>query len=936
MTFGISRAALSRTALSRTTISVVALCCSTVALAGDEPLYEGAPGWVERVDLANIESDPTNTQIVNDTQIRITDGLHWKYVDTVFRVATLADLSNMGTLTAQWLPDKGDLIVHEITIQRDGEMIDLVALGETMDVLRRERGLERRVLDGSLTATMSVPGLKVGDELRLRYSVTNSDQALGDEVQSQAFLYRQPTKIADFARIRASWPKDMDVQYKAGPNYDLPAAQQSDGYKWLEISLPIEEAEDFPRDAPLRYRRGTLLQIGTFADWAEVSSTMAPYYQTSGTLNDLPELLAKVEAIRADYSTDLERAVASLELVQEDIRYLLNGMDGGNYLPQDVATTWDKKYGDCKAKTVALLALLEHLGIEGEAVMVSSRGGNTVPISLPVPGAFDHVLVRARIDGNHYYLDGTSLGANLKIVGNVPPFEYALPIRTAGAKIEPITQKLPRYPDLKLDLVLDSEAGGDLPTLVTFNMEMVGPFAAQMNAMADKLTFERKKQLGSRFASKTELIDVEIIEGDDDSEATMILTGLMEPLFKFDGRKGELDPFSLSDNLKFAPNRSRRAWREIPYTSGKPGRSIIRSKVILPVGEGEYSFEGESALDIEVGGRRYLRNVELAGSDLFVSEEVVNHGVEIAPEKFREERRKASNLARNDAKLIASDDVPRRWRFAQKGDRSSLKTLDSAYAQLIETDPDKPDPYLARAGFRFDTYDFQGALEDMNVVVEFEPTAEYHSQRSTVYSKLLDLNSSVVDLDEAYALDPTPWRAIHLANELIKAGDLERAREIVEYEDGDEEVRQELAFVMAELDAIEGDAEAGLWRITDLELDNPNDSSVLNAKCWYMGIWQVSVSEGISVCTKAVENSGKAAAILDSRAMMFLRNKMLDEALTDINAALDLRPDLTASVLLRGIIRLERGDKKGQGDIDDALARDPELGAIYRRWGFDI
>ncbi len=930
MTFGFSRSATSLIALG------CAICASTAAMAGDEPLYEAAPGWIEQVDLADVERDPTNTQIVNDRQIRITDGLHWQYIDTVFRVATLADLSNMGTLTAQWLPDKGDLIVHEISILRDGELTDLVAQGEKMEVLRRERQLERRVLDGSLTATMSVPGLQVGDELRLRYSVTSSDQALGDEVQSQAFLYREPTKVADFARIRASWPKDMDVQYKAGPNYDLPPVEQTDGHHWLEVTLPLEEAEDFPQDAPLRYRRGTLLQIGTFADWAEVSSTMAPYYQPGSELDDLPDLLAKAEAIRAQYSTDLERAVASLELVQEDIRYLLNGLDGGNYLPQDIATTWDKKYGDCKAKTVILLALLDHMGIEAEAVMVSSRAGNAVPISLPLPGAFDHVLVRANIDGNHYYLDGTALGANLKTVGNVPPFEYALPIRTAGAEIEPIRQDLPRYPDMQLNMVFDSKAGGDLPTLVTMNLEMVGAFASQMNAMADKLTYERKQQLGRRFATNTELLDVEIIEGNDDSEATMILTGLMEPIFEYDGRKGELDPFAMPENLKFAPNRSRRAWREIPYTPGAPGRSIIQSKMILPEGGGEFSFEGENSLDIEVGGRRYLRSVQLVGKELLVSEEVVNRGLEIAPEQFRAERRKASSLARNDAKLIASEDVPRRWRFAKGGDRSLLASLEEAYEQLIENEADKADPYLARAGFRFDTYDFKGALEDMNVVIEFEPTAEYHSQRSTVHSKLLDLEASVADLDEAYALDPTPFRAIHLANELIRAGDLDRAREIVEYEDGDEQVRQELAVVMAELDALEGDTEAGLWRFTDLELDNPNDSNLLNSKCWYMATWQVNVSDGVSVCTKAVENSGKSAQILDSRAMIFLRSGMLDEALTDINAALDLQPGLTASVLLRGIIRLERGDKGGQKDIDDALARDPELGVTYRRWGFDI
>ncbi|MEP5938748.1 MAG: DUF3857 domain-containing protein [Erythrobacter sp.] len=921
---------------SRTAVSLIALCCSAAGFAGDEPIYRDAPDWVQPADIADIERDPSNSQIINDRQIRISEGMHWQYQDIVLRVASLADLSKMGTITAQWLPDKGDLIIHEISILRDGETIDLVAQGETMEVLRRERGLERRVLDGSLTATMSVPGLEVGDELRLSYSVTRSDQALGNEVQSQAFLYREPNNLADFARIRASWPKDLDVQYKAAPNFELAEVEQSGGYNWLEVSLPLEEADEFPSDAPLRYRRGTILQIGTFADWAEVSSTMAPYYQVDGALAELPDLLARVEAIRSEYSTDLERAVASLELVQEDIRYLLNGLDGGNYLPQDVATTWDKKYGDCKAKTVILLAILKHLEIDGEAVLVSTRVGNAVPMSLPIPGAFDHVLVRAQIDGNDYYLDGTSLGANLNSVGNVPGFEYALPIQAEGAELEPIEQVLPRYPDYQLDMAFNGAAGGDLPALLTLKASLVGPQAAQMNAYSDKLTSDNKQQLGRRFASKADVLDVQIVQGSDDSEATVIVTGLLDPIFTFDGSKMELDPFALSDTLKFAPNRSRRAWREIPYAVGIPSRSIIRSEMILPADGGEFSFEGERQLEFEVGGRRYLREVKLADRVLSVSEELITQGGEIQPEAFRAERRKASSLARNDAKLVGTDNVMRKWRFATGADRDVLKPLQDAYAQLIENKPDEADSYLSRAGFRYDTYDFTGALEDMNTVIELEPTAEYHSQRSSVHSKLLDLDASVADLEEAYALDPTPWRAMHLANELIKIDDFDQAREILEYEDGDEAVRQELAFVLAELDALQGDAEAGFWRITDLELDSPNDSNLLNTKCWFMGTWQVNIEDGVSVCTKAVENSGKAAAILDSRAMIFLRNGMLDEALTDINAALDLNPGLTASVLLRGLIRLERGDKGGQSDIDDALARDPEIGLTYRRWGFDL
>lgn len=926
--------------VSHSAVSLIALCTSAVALAGDEPLYEPAPDWVEKVEVSTIERDPANNQIVNDTQIRIENGLEWEYKDIVYRIESLADLSNVGTLTAKWLPDKGDLIVHEISILRDGEVIDLVDQGEVMEVLRREQLLERKVLDGSLTATMAVPGLQVGDELRMRHSVTTTDQALGDEVQSQVFLWREPRKIADFGRIRASWPTDIDVSYKAGPNFNLPAAEEREGHKWIEVKLPLEEAEDLPRGVPLRYRRGTLLQIGTFADWAEVSSTMAPYYETEGQLDGLSDLLEKVEAIRADYSTDLERAVAALELVQEDVRYLMNGLDGGNYLPQDVATTWEKKYGDCKAKTVILLAILDYLGIESEPVLASIRAGNAVPISLPIPGAFDHVLVRAEIDGGQYYLDGTSIGANIKTVGNVPPFEYTLPIRASGAELEAIEQVLPRYPEVRTEIAGDASAGGDLPVLLTVKMHLVGLPAAQTNARADKLTDQAKKGMGQGIGrssgTSVDVIDVEIIEGGDDSEATVVVTGIATPMFNFKNGRGETTPTMLVNQIKFAPDRSRKEWRDIPFWIGRPNSTSMTFKALLPESPGEFELRGDEAIDVEVAGRSYSRRAMLKGNEMVVTESLVNRGGEIAPEMFREERRKAAKLARQETKLIAPEELPRRWRYAQDMDRSALAPIEAAYTKLIEDEPDEVGPYRSRAAFRFQTFDFAGSLEDMNSVIEIEATAEYHRQRAGTHIKLLDRKSALADLQEAYALDPTPARAIELAETMAYLGDLAGAREALEYEDGNEGIRRRLDFALAELDALEGNKEAGLERIDILLLDKPTDAALLNEKCWFMGTWQINVVDAISVCTKAVENSAKAANILDSRAMVFYRNGMQDEALADIEAALDIAPQMAPSVLLRGFIRLAQGDEAGQVDIDDALARRPELAEQYRRWGFDL
>ncbi len=921
---------------SRTAVSIVALSCSAIAHAGDEPLYEPAPEWIAPVDRSQIEPELSNTQIVSDTQIRIEEGLHWNYSDLIYRVGSLSDLSNMGTLTAQWLPDKGDLIVHEISIQRDGETIDLVEQGEVMEVLRREQQLEQRILDGSLTATLAVPGLEVGDELRMRFSVTTSDQALGDDVQSISYLYREPQKFADYARILASWPDDLDVRYKAGPNYELSSVTQQGGYNWLEVKLPLEEAEDMPFDAPLRYRRGTLLEMGTFEDWAEVSSIMAPYYETGGQLDELDDLKAEIEEIRTGYATDLERAVAALELVQEDIRYLLNGLDGGNYLPQDVATTWDKKYGDCKAKTLILLAMLHDLGIEAEPVLASISAGGAVPISLPIPGAFDHVLVRARIDGQEYYLDGTSLGANIKVVGNVPPFEYVLPIKAAGAELEPIEQVLPRYPDVKMALSVDASAGVDLPGLATMEMTFVGPSGANLNAQADKLTDERRRQMGQRSARGMSVIDVEIVKGNDDSEASLIVTGIADPVFEFDGTRAEMKLSTMASGLTFAPDRSRPDWRDLPVAIGQANAAEISMRALLPQDGTFYEFRGAPKIDTQVAGSQYIFDAVLQDGGINVTETRISRGGEIAPDDFRAERRAAAILAREQTKLVADQGLQRRWRYAQQSDRSALEPLENAFARLIADDPEEANSYLKRAAFRYDTFDFAGALADMNKVLELEPTAAYYGQRSSVHAKLLDQDASVADLQEAYALDPTAWRGIYLARELVNAGRLEEARDIAEYEDGDEQVRRELEYILAEIDALSGDTATGLLRFDDLLADDPNTSELLNNKCWYMATWNLDPEEGLSVCTRAVENSGKAASILDSRAMMFLRSGQLDAALSDIEAGLNLNPGLSESVLLRGLIRIEQGDEGGRADIRDALARAPDLAATYRRWGFDI
>ena len=153
------------------------------AFAGEEVAYAAAPSWVVPAD---IDAAMKNRQelVLADRQVMLKDGVVQRYVDMAYDLRSSEILGRLGTLQFAWMPDKGDLIVHRLELRRGKEVIDLLAQGVKPEVIRRESELERRSIDGMLTAVVKVPGARVGDVLRFTVSTTLKDQALRDEMQA--------------------------------------------------------------------------------------------------------------------------------------------------------------------------------------------------------------------------------------------------------------------------------------------------------------------------------------------------------------------------------------------------------------------------------------------------------------------------------------------------------------------------------------------------------------------------------------------------------------------------------------------------------------------------------------------------------------------------------------------------------------------------------
>jgi hypothetical protein len=369
------------------------------AHAGEQVLYKPAPDWVAPTPPDTASGAGTPTQRVFDVQKRIDHGLVWTYATTAVRIDTPEGLAKAGTVSLNWAPEHGDLIIHAIHILRGDKVIDVLAGGKQFTVLRREAKLEALQLNGVLTATLSVEGLQVGDVLQTTFSVTDRDPALQGHANTGAPLVPLPAQLG-FGRVRMMWSDADKIRWKTYLTDVNPVETAKGGWHELLVTFPVAKQPDQAAQVPGRYNRPALIELSDFAGWADVSKVMEPLYRVDTPTaaikpgGDLDQEIAKIAAATTD---PRKRTALALQLVQDKVRYFAVAMNGGNLVPQTPEATWAMRYGDCKAKTLLLLAVLHKLGIEAEGALANLANGDLVHDRLPSVGAFDHVMVLAHV-----------------------------------------------------------------------------------------------------------------------------------------------------------------------------------------------------------------------------------------------------------------------------------------------------------------------------------------------------------------------------------------------------------------------------------------------------------------------------------------------------------------------------------------------------------
>jgi len=919
------------------------LASASAAHAGDKPVYAPAPAWVTPappLDPAKLGPDAP-VMLIIDRQQRIQDGQLWSYVDAATRAATPQVLTQIGTINLPWLPDKGDLIIHRAEIVRGSEHIDLLKGKDPFTVLRREQQLEQLQLDGMLTATMPVGGLRVGDVLRLTYSITEKDPTLKGNVQAFEPLLADPFRV-QFARERLLWPDGTDLHYRIRGDKVTPALSDSDGYHQLVITQPVPKQPDLPDDAPARYKMGTALEATTFDSWQSISKVMAPLYATDGTIQPGSPLAAEVATIEKATADPVRRASMALDLVQDKVRYLFKGMDNGNYVPQSPAETWQLRYGDCKAKTLLLLALLRAMNIEAEPVLASSQLGDAVPTRLPTPGAFDHVFVHATIAGQSYWLDGTSSGSELADIGDVPSFRYVLPVRTAGADVMKLPAHVSARPDMTMTVDYDESAGVLFPAPFKAVITFRGPLAQVMHAgaaqaSADDIEKMAEKMAGGLVGSNATLASGKLDFDAATDTAIVTATGVAYPGWSRENEQYRSTLDKTVSGTDFDPDRSRAMWKDMPVATGGAGHLDMTVRVHLPDHGKGFTLQGDQSLDTELAGSRIKRTTTLADGVITVHDDVAATGDEIAPADIAAERQRIALAKTRLLRVDAPKDYPEAWSAIAAVEKAhGFDRIVSLYQAKIAAHPDQAEGFTSLAWFYDSIYQRQKAVAELDKAIAIEPKTDNYLWRARLHRELGDKDKALADLHAAQALDPGSENVISaLASLQADRGDKDAALALVQDRiDAGGKDKPDFMALKADILGRTGSKDDALSTIDSAVAANPGNPGLLNSRCWLKGTLNVALDTALKDCTKSMELADSPAAALDSRAMVYFRMNRMADALADLNAALEIDPSHATSIYMRGVIRRRQGDAK-DGDADLAAARlmSPQIDQDYSRYG---
>lgn len=725
---------------------VVALVWASAACAASNLQFGPRPDWVRPVPLPAVgkATEAAVKYLLADQQIKLSPNTVTTYVEYAVHIQTPQGLSAAGTVALVWDPDTDVLTVNRLEIRRGDKVINVLGSGQTFTIARREVNLDYAALDDTLTAVIEPADLQVGDTLDVAYTLERTDPVLAGTPEAELTI---PTAVpVSEAHISAIWPTAEPIKWQATKN--LAGIQVMRTGKTSEVSLTMTDVqpEVQPKDAPTRFLVTRRIDFTGFVSWSDLAQRFAPLYQHAAILPANSLLLAEIARIRSAAPDPKRRAAMALALVEDKVRYVLLAMNEGGLVPASADLTWSRRYGDCKAKTVLLLALLHGLGIDAQPVFVNVLAGDGLDSRLPMIHLFNHVLVRAVIDGSTYWLDGTRIGDTQLDRLHEPFYHWGLPLVSDGAQLVQMVPPPPAQPEVQTLFRVDATGGVTQPAPVHAQADFYGgPGILMKMRLGNATPAQRDEALRTFWSNQIVDATIKTVSADyDESDGIERLT--MDGTLTMDWSNGEHDLGLLSLGYVADFKREPGPQQDAPYAVAYPYFTSTTEMMKLPLdGEG-FSIVG-SDVTRTLAGMQYQRHVTIDGGILRGTASVRSMAPEFPASEAVSDQKALKALANADAEI----DAP-----------TGHQPTDSEIASGVPKSNSTAEDYVNSGNKLLDLRLYGDARQDFNAALALNARDAWAlADRGLTYEWLGDHARAAKDFTAALAIDPKNWAAFN-------------------------------------------------------------------------------------------------------------------------------------------------------------------------------
>ena len=255
---------------------------------------------------------------------------------------------------------------------------------------------------------ISMPAVSVGSLIEYRVKMTRHQMVANKFSSLYSLQAGDPIEKARFALIL---PKDTKLQRRVlnekfnTLNADLNPKVVSEGpndiYSWEFSRIPQIIPE--PSMPPV-IEVTPLVLLSTFQSWDEIYKWWWKLAEDKVIADEAIKM--KVRELAKDKKTLEEKLRAIYHFCARDIRYVAIEYGQAGYEPHYAAEIFRNKYGDCKDKSILLVAMLKEIGIEAYPVLIGTRGVVKMQDDFPMQN-FNHCIVALRRQDELVFVDPT-------------------------------------------------------------------------------------------------------------------------------------------------------------------------------------------------------------------------------------------------------------------------------------------------------------------------------------------------------------------------------------------------------------------------------------------------------------------------------------------------------------------------------------------------